>query len=87
MEDEYEGRTRKYGDYSPPRDEKPEGGGYFGQKFGVKKQKGEFEGSDEEGLDDYTNSAYSKPTRGGVKSKRGGKKQALAMNDDDFPTL
>lgn len=94
MEDEYgeeekrgyRGRGRKYGDYSPEREEKPEGGGYFGQKFGVKKQKGEFEGSDDEELPDYTNSAYSKPTRGGVKSnKRGGKK--LAMNDDDFPTL
>ena len=52
----------------------------------MKKQKGEFEGSDDEDLPDYTSSAYSKPTRGGVKS-RGGKKQALAMNDDDFPTL
>ena len=70
------GRDRRYGDYSPEREEKPEGGGYFGQKFGVKKEKGEFEGSDDEDLDDYTSSAYSKPTRGGVKGKgsRGGKK-------------
>ena len=78
---------RRYGDYSPDREEKPDGG-YFGQKFGVKKQKGEFEGSDDDELPDYTTSAYSKPTRGGVKGKgpRGGKK-SLAINDDDFPTL
>lgn len=83
------GRDRKYGDYSPEREEKPVDGGYFGQKFGVKKQKGEFEGSDEEDLEDYTSSAYTKPSRGGVKKggQRGGKKSALALDDDNFPTL
>lgn len=59
------GRDRRYGDYSPEREEKKDDGGYFGQKFGVKPQKGEFEGSDDD-LDDYTSSAYTKPTRGGV---------------------
>ena len=84
------GRDRKYGNYSPEREEKKnDDGGYFGQKFGVKKQKAEFEGSDEDDLDDYTSAAYTKPTRGGVKGKgapRGGKK-TLALNEDDFPTL
>ena len=83
------GGERRYGDYSPDREEKKTDGGYFGQKFGVKPQKGEFEGSDDDDQDDYTNSAYSKPTRGGVKGKvapRGGKKN-LALDEENFPTL
>jgi hypothetical protein len=83
------GGERRYGDYSPDREEKKTDGGYFGQKFGVKPQRGEFEGSDDDNQDDYTSSAYSKPTRGGVQGKgapRGGKKN-LALDEENFPTL
>lgn len=57
-------RDRKYGDYSPPAKEK-EDGGYFGGKFGKKKPKGEFEGSDDEEEEVSFKSAYDKPSRGG----------------------
>jgi len=85
-------RDRKYGDNSPPAKPKDDGG-YFGKKFGTKKPKGEFEGSDDDEEDTYK-SAYDKPSRGGgqVAGGRGGKggkkgKNAMAMNDSDFPTL
>ena len=84
-------RDRKYGDHSPPAKEKDDGG-YFGGKFGKKKPKGEFEGSDDEEEESFK-SAYDKPSRGGgqIAGGRGGKgkkgRNAMAMNDSDFPTL
>lgn len=81
------GASRGFGDRQNEED-----GGYFSKYNKKGKQtKGEFEGSSDEEEYSYNTAAYSKPQRGGGKQVGGGgggsKKVALALDEDNFPTL